>query len=77
MNKYAPLIKWYVQNMGYNIYYEKVLGNLIYYHECDIRIVKVPEDMWCEIDNEEDLMRAEKKFGKFMTQKSPDRKSVV
>ncbi len=64
MNKYAPLIKWYVTHMGDNIYYEKVLGSLIYYHECDIRIVKVPEDMWCEIDDENDLLRARKKFGK-------------
>ena len=62
MNKYAPLIRWYVQHMGDNIYYEKVLGSLMYYHECDIRIVKVPEYMWCEIDNEDDLLRAGKKF---------------
>ena len=62
MNKYAPLIKWYVEHMGDNIYYEKVLGSLMYYHECDMKIVKVPEDMWCEIDDENDLLRARKKF---------------
>ena len=64
MNKYAPLITWYVNHMGDNVYYEKVLGSLMYYHECDIRIVKVPEDMWCEIDDEHDLMIARKKFGR-------------
>ena len=62
VNKYAPLIKWYVSNMGDNVYYEKVLGSLIYYRECDIKIVKVSEVMWCEIDDEDDLLRAGKKF---------------
>ncbi len=59
---YAPLIKWYVENVGENIYYEKVLGSLIYYRESDIRVVKVPESMWCEIDNEDDLFRARRRF---------------
>ncbi|MCI5552787.1 MAG: phosphocholine cytidylyltransferase family protein [Tenericutes bacterium] len=60
--KYAPLIRWYVENVSENSYYEKVLGMLIYLHECDIRIVNVPEDMWCEIDNVEDLERAKSYF---------------
>ena len=60
--QYAPLIRWYVENVGENIYYEKVLGSLIYYRESDIRIVKVPEEMWCEIDNEDDLFRANRRF---------------
>lgn len=60
--KYMPLIKWYVEYMGDNIYYEKVLGSLIYYRECDVRTIEVPESMWCEIDNQEDLKRAEKQF---------------
>jgi hypothetical protein len=62
-NKYAPLIAWYVEHMGENSYYEKVLGSLMYYRECDFRIVEVPEDMWCEIDDAEDLARANRKFG--------------
>ena len=41
---------------------EKVLGSLIYYRESDIRIVKVPGEMWCEIDNEDDLFRANRRF---------------
>ena len=60
--KYAPLIKWYVENIGENVYYEKVLGSLIYLRDCDIRVVKVPADMWCEIDNEDDLLRANRRF---------------
>lgn len=60
--KYMPLIKWYVKNMGENSYYEKVLGSLLYYRECDARIVEVPENMWCEIDDADDLERARKQF---------------
>ena len=63
VGKYMPLIKWYVENMGENSYYEKVLGSLMYLRECDFRVVEVPEEMWCEIDDAEDLARAVKKFG--------------
>ena len=48
--------------MGRQSYYEKVLGSLIYLRECDVRIVEVPETMWCEIDDAEDLSRAEEQF---------------
>ena len=61
--KYMPLIRWYVEHMGEQSYYEKVLGSLIYLRECDIRIVEVPEDMWCEIDDMDDLNRARARFG--------------
>ncbi len=60
---YMPLIKWYVQNMSENNYYEKVLGLLLYLKECDIRVVEVPSDMWCEIDDVDDLQRARRLFG--------------
>ena len=63
-NKYMPLVRWYVECMGENSYYEKVLGSLMYYRECDFRIVEVPEEMWCEIDDEYDLKRARARFGK-------------
>ena len=61
--KYMPLVKWYVENMGEQSYYEKVLGSLLYLRECDARIVEVPEAMWCEVDDAEDLIRARQKFG--------------
>lgn len=60
--KYMPLIRWYAENMGEQSYYEKVLGSLMYLRECDMRIVEVPADMWCEIDDAEDLARARAKF---------------
>lgn len=61
--KYMALIRWYVENMGENSYYEKVLGSLMYLRECDLRIVEVPEEMWCEIDDSDDLRRARERFG--------------
>ena len=63
VGKYMPLIKWYVENMGEQSYYEKVLGGLMYLRECDMRIVEVPEDMWCEVDDVTDLERARARFG--------------
>ncbi len=63
LEKYTKLIKWYVENVGEQSYYEKVLGSLIYLRECDARIVEVPEDMWCEIDDSDDLKRAKERFG--------------
>lgn len=60
--KYMPLIRWYVENMSENSYYEKVLGALIYLRECDVQVVEVPAEMWCEIDDINDLDRAHKKF---------------
>lgn len=62
-DKYMPLVKWYAENMGENSYYEKVLGSLLYYRECDARIVEVPDTMWCEVDDMEDLNRARARFG--------------
>ena len=61
--KYMPLIKWYVENMGEQSYYEKVLGSLMYLRECDMSVVEVPEDRWCEIDDADDLARARERFG--------------
>ena len=62
-DKYMPLVEWYVNRMGEESYYEKVLGSIIYYRECDIRTVCVPESMWCEVDNMEDLKSARRIFG--------------
>ena len=61
--KYMHLIEWYVENMGEQSYYEKVLGSLIYLQESDVRVVEVPEEMWCEVDDADDLERARKRFG--------------
>lgn len=62
--KYMPLIKWYVENMSEQSYYEKALGSLMFLRECDMRVVEVPEEMWCEVDDAIDLARAQARFGK-------------
>lgn len=62
--KYGELVRWYVENMSENSYYEKVLGSLMYYREFDFRVVIVSEDMWCEIDDATDLARARKRFNR-------------
>lgn len=63
LKAYAPMIKWYVENISEDSYYEKVLGGLIYLREYDVRVTEVPENAWCEIDDAEDLERARKRFG--------------
>ena len=52
----------YIRYHNRKNYYEKVLGALIFYEDSDIRIVDVEESLWAEIDNEDDLILAEKKF---------------
>ena len=52
-----------MQHQGVNSYYELVLGGLIYWGNADIRAVEISADEWCEIDDMEDLKRAEEKFG--------------
>ncbi len=64
VKKYMALIKWYVEYMGEQSYYEKALGSMIYLRESDVRIVEVPEEMWCEIDDKDDLARAKSIFEK-------------
>ena len=62
MNKYMPLIEWYVKNMDENSYYEKVLGCLIYLKEISIKAVEVSERMWYEVDDLTDLLMAQQRI---------------
>lgn len=62
-NKFFRFVDTYVQHQGVNSYYELVLGGLIYWGNADIRAVEISADEWCEIDDMEDLKRAEEKFG--------------
>lgn len=64
VEKYMPLIKWYVENVGEQSFYEKILGSLMYLREFDMRVVEVPEETWCEVDDAADLARARERFGK-------------
>ena len=55
MQKYIQLIKWYVENVGTDSYYEKLLGSMIYLRDFDIKMVSVSENAWYEIDDIDDL----------------------
>lgn len=59
---YFPAIETYVKTQSVRSYYELVLGSLIYFGNDDIRIVPVGKDEWTEIDDVEDLKRAEARF---------------
>jgi len=64
LQKYlVPYLDLYVSTHGVSRYYELVLGVLVYLGEPEIHAVIVDADKWCEIDDEEDLHRAEKRFG--------------
>lgn len=58
LNRFVTLISWYVKKISEKVYYEKVLGMLIYSQEYDVRTIIVPSSMWCEIDDVNDLKRA-------------------
>lgn len=60
-NKFYPAIETYVRTQDLDNYYEFVLGSLVYYGN-DIRVLKVDESEWAEVDSLSDLKAAEKKF---------------
>ena len=62
-NKLMPSVELYVQMGNLNSYYELVLGSLIYYRNNRIAIQVVSEDCWYEIDDVNDLERAEQSKG--------------
>jgi choline kinase len=57
-----PYLDLYVRVHGSQSYYELVLGVLVYLGEPKCQAVIVDSDKWCEIDNAEDLCRAEDRF---------------
>ncbi len=60
-DKFFPALSLYVRTQGRDIYYELILGSLIYFHNSDITITKISPSLWCEIDGPDDLKRAEAK----------------
>lgn len=60
--KYIPLLEIYLDTQDKTSYYELPLGGLIYFQNDDIQIVNVPAECWKEVDDENDLKRAEKWF---------------
>lgn len=60
-NKFYPAIETYVKTQNLDNYYEFVLGSLVYFGN-DIRVLRVDESEWAEIDSMSDLKAAEEKF---------------
>jgi NDP-sugar pyrophosphorylase family protein len=58
VGKFLPTIETYIETQSDNSYYELVLGSLIYYGNDDIRAIYVDESEWCEIDDTDDLKKA-------------------
>lgn len=58
-DKFMPAVEFYVKMGNLNSYYELVLGSLIYYRNDRIAIQVIPENCWYEIDDINDLKRAE------------------
>lgn len=56
----GPVLKKEVAAGNVNSYYELCLREIILSKKWDIRVMNVPESYWCEIDDAEDLARAEK-----------------
>ena len=60
--KFLPAVELYIQTQSVNSYYELVLGSLIYYGNSNIKVVPIDANEWCEIDDLDDLKRAQKLF---------------
>jgi choline kinase len=61
-DKFIPSLENYIKTQSVQSYYELVLGSLIYYGNDDIKVVNIDKSKWCEIDDIEDLKRAERMF---------------
>lgn len=57
-DKLYPQMQFYLENGDRQSYYELAIGALIFWRKFDIEVVEVPEEEWCEIDNMDDLKRA-------------------
>lgn len=64
VNQFMPTIELYVHTQQVKSYYELVLGSLIYYNNATFHAVTVDESQWAEIDDIEDLRKAEAKFNR-------------
>ncbi|MBN2137842.1 MAG: phosphocholine cytidylyltransferase family protein [Sedimentisphaerales bacterium] len=59
---FVPYLDLYVRVHGVQSYFELVLGALIYLSEPEISAVVVDANSWCEIDDRDDLSRAEHRY---------------
>jgi histidinol-phosphate/aromatic aminotransferase/cobyric acid decarboxylase-like protein/choline kinase len=64
VNEFKKLLIYYAKVIDDNCYYELILGILIYMQRQDIYCEIIPNDLWAEVDDPNDLVGAEFLFNK-------------
>ncbi len=64
VDKLLPFIEMYMNKYDKNSYYELVIGSLMYFGNDSFDMIEVDESSWAEVDDIEDLKRAQERFGK-------------
>jgi histidinol-phosphate/aromatic aminotransferase/cobyric acid decarboxylase-like protein/choline kinase len=64
VNEFKKLLIYYAKVIDDNCYYELILGILIYMQRQDIYCEIIPNDLWAEVDDPNDLTGAEFLFNK-------------
>lgn len=59
---YIPFLEAYTKSVGYNAYYEQVLKIITNLNDSNMKIIKINDEKWYEIDNIQDLDIAESIF---------------
>lgn len=62
VEKYMPLLEYYINSQSRDSYYELVLGALIYFGNNTIKAIEIPEESWYEIDDLADYQKAQQGF---------------
>ena len=70
--KLLNLFDWYISSYGVNSYYENVIGVLLYSSDEVLKPCVIAPTTWIEIDDQNDLRRAEFLPGLSETSKSPE-----
>lgn len=61
-NKYVPFLDAYCKALGNNEYYEQVLRVISLLDKPDLKALRISDDKWYEIDDQQDLANAEALF---------------
>ncbi|MGV0959930.1 MAG: aminotransferase class I/II-fold pyridoxal phosphate-dependent enzyme [Limnohabitans sp.] len=72
LNNFRKLLSFYATSFNDNCYYELILGLLVYMRQEQIFACDVSGELWCEVDDPNDLRLAEITFGKEASLQSLD-----
>ena len=64
-NFYIPFLGAYIQALGLNEYYEQVLKVISNFEESNLKVIKLVDEKWYEIDDIQDLNIAESIFAQY------------